>query len=148
MRWLKHLIPIGLVVAAVAIAISTGLSDHQSDYGSVTLPEGGTLQLPEGELVIFYDEPGRDKNTIEQVPVPVSFQVVPAGGGAPLALASADGGPALSSVQRSETIGELGAVAKLEVPRAGLYTVSGQSGREAGVSSLSFGTNAGAALKD
>jgi hypothetical protein len=51
-------------------------------------------------------------------------------------------------VQRSETLGELGSVGKLDVPNAGTYVVSGSSGRPPGISSLSFGTNAGAALAD
>jgi hypothetical protein len=48
---------------------------------------------------------------------------------------------------RSETIGEHGALAKLEVPAAGDYVVSGSTNLPAGTSFLDFGTNAASALE-
>ena len=53
-----------------------------------------------------------------------------------------------AATQRSETIGELGAVAKFEVPVAGAYTVKGSGDLPVGSASLEFGTNAGAAIAD
>ena len=64
--------------------------------------------------------------------------------GAPVPVSADDGATIANADQRSETIGELGAVAKLDVPSAGSYVVSA-SGAAAtrGSSSLEFGTNAG-----
>ena len=44
--------------------------------------------------------------------------------------------------ERSQTIGELGAVAKLQVPSAGEYVVSASANLAPGAASLEFGTSA------
>jgi hypothetical protein len=145
MRWLKPLISIGLLVAAVAIALSTAFSGHSADYGKVPLPQGGIVHLPKGEVVVFYDQLGNGSDSPE-VSVPFAFQVVPAGGGTPVPVSSDNGAPSADAVQRSQTIGELGSVAKLDVPSAGNYVVSASSNLAAGSSFLKFGTNPGNAV--
>jgi len=148
MRWLKNIISLVLIIAAVAVALATAFSDHSDDYGQVPLPGGGVVHLPEGKVVVYFSELGDASDPIRQVHVPLGFQVVSASTGVPVAVSAGGGAQAPTSVQRSETVGELGAVAKLEVPSTGDYAVSGSTTLPAGTSFLKFGTNAGAAVLD
>jgi hypothetical protein len=144
MRWLMHTLSILLLLVAVGIVIATGFSDHSDDYGEVSLPQGGVVHLPEGKVTVFYRLSG-DTSELAQSTSGVAFQVAPAAGGPPVAM-TVDGQPSEVAVQRSETIGELGAIAKLDVPSAGDYLVSGATDLAPGAASLEFGTNAGRAL--
>ncbi len=148
MRWLKRVISIGLLVAAAAIALSTGLSDHSDDYGQVPLPQGGIVHLPQGRVVVYYSQLGDGSDQIRQLTAPLTFRAVPAGGGPVVPMSAKDGTPPGVAVQRSETIGELGAVAELHVPSPGEYYVSGRTNLPEGSSFLKFGTNAGQAVLD
>jgi hypothetical protein len=145
MRWLKHTISILLLLGAVGVVLATAFSDHSDDYGQVSLPQGGTVHLPEGKVTVFYRELG-DTSQMNQNTGGLAFQVTPAKGGAPIAMALANGQTSGVAVTRSETIGELGAVAKLDVPSAGDYVVSGTTNLAPGTSYLEFGTNAGSAI--
>ena len=145
MRWLKGLISLGLVIAAIAVALSTALSDHSDDYGQVSLPQGGVVHLPQGKVTVFYSQLG-DNTNIAPAVAPFTFQAVPVAGGPPVPVSSQGDAPTASSVERSETPGELGAVAKLDVPTAGDYMISGNTTLPAGSSFLKFGINAGTAL--
>jgi hypothetical protein len=145
MRWLKHTISILLLLVAVGVVLATVYSDHSDDYGRVSLPQGGTVHLPEGKVTVFYRVLG-DTSEIDQNTGGLAFQVMPTRGGAPIAMALPNGQTSGVAVTRSETIGELGAVAKLDVPAAGDYVVSGSTNLAAGTSYLEFGTNAGSAL--
>jgi hypothetical protein len=143
-RWLRNLVSLGLIVAAVVIALVTGLSDHSDDYGQVPLPQGGVVHLPKGTTTVYFTQLG-ENDPIRQVGT-FGFQVTPVGGGAPVPVSSQNDAQTAEAVTRSETIGELGAVAKLEVPSAGDYRVSSDGQFPPGSSFLKFGTNAGAAL--
>jgi hypothetical protein len=146
MRWLKRVISLALLIAAGAVALTTGLSDHKNDFGQVPIPQGGMVHLPQGKVVVYYDQPGDGADPIRQVSGPLAFQVVSASGVA-VPVSSVDGAPAGVAVQRSETIGELGAVGKLDVPAPGNYTVQTSSADAVpAYASLEFGTNAGAAV--
>jgi hypothetical protein len=145
MRWLKGVISLCLLLAAIAVAIATVLSDHSDDYGQVSLPQGGVVHLPQGKVTVFYSQLG-DNSDIAPATAPFTFQVVPAGGGSPVPVSSQGNAPTASSVERSETPGELGAVAKLDVPSSGDYMVSGSTNLPAGSSFLKFGINSGTAL--
>jgi hypothetical protein len=146
MRWLKNLVSVLMLLAAAAVVLATAFSDHSDDYGQVPLPQGGLVHLPEGKVTVFYTELGDGSNPVRQVFTPFGFQVVPAGGGAPVPMSSENGAQAPEAVERSETVGELGSVAKLDVPSAGDYAVSASSNVAPGSSFLKFGTNAGAAV--
>src|SRR6478672_966059 len=112
MRWLKHTISLLMVLAAAGVALATVLSDHSDDYGQVPLPQGGVVQLPKGTVTIFYSQLGDSSDPIRPLSSPLTIQVVPAGGGTPVAMTAANGSPQSVTATRSETIGELGAVAK------------------------------------
>ena len=144
MRWLKHLISLGLFLAAVGLAASILFSDHSADYGQAALPQGGIVHLPEGKVTVYYSQ---DDNSgpPEQNSAPLGFQVV-SPSGMPVLVANGNSAPSDSSVTQSEIVGEHGAIAKLDVPSSGDYTVQGTTNLPAGTSFLKFGTNAGAAL--
>lgn len=145
MRWLKHTISAVLLLVAVGIVLATALSDHSDEYGRVSLPPGGTLHLPEGKVTVYYRLRG-DTSEFGENTSGLAFQVTPIRGGSPVAMAAANGESSEVAVTRSETIGELGAIAKLDVPSAGDYVVSGSTGLAPGASYLEFGTNAGSAV--
>jgi hypothetical protein len=146
MRWLKGMISLVLVVAAVAVVLTTVLSDHSDDYGQVSLPSGGVVELPKGTVTVFFTQIGESSDPIQQLNGPLSFAVVPAGGGQPIPMHAVNSQTPAAGTERSETVGELGAIAKLDVPASGAYMVSGSSSAAAGTSFLKFGTNAGDAL--
>jgi hypothetical protein len=139
MRWLKQFVPSLLVVAAFAVALATLLSGHENKYGTVPMPAGGAVGLPEGTVKVFYEgAPGQEGGT--RLAAPLSFEVVPAGGGAPLPLEpTAKNGTSETQVQRSEDVTSLGSIAKLDVPEAGTYVVDVKSSGT--ISSLSFGVD-------
>ena len=145
MRWLKHTISVVLLLVAAGIVLATALSDHSGDYGRVSLPQAGTVHLPEGKVTVYYRvrgdaiDPGGQTGGL-------TFAVTPAQGGPPIAMTLANGETSGVAVTRSETIGELGAVAKLDVPAAGDYLVNGTTDLPQGAAHLDFGTNAGTAL--
>ena len=144
MRWLKHTVSLLLLVAAVAVTLGTVFSNHSDDYGKVPLPQGGVVHLPQGKVVVFYRQAGGGADGAPAAPL--TFQVTRVEGGAPVPVSADNGATIANADQRSETIGELGAVAKLDVPSAGSYVVSAGGAAAPGISSLEFGTNAGSAL--
>jgi hypothetical protein len=143
-RRLKPLISLGLLLAAAGIALAVGLSNHSADYGKVPIPGSGSVHLPEGKVTVFYSQPDRS-TAATGVSTPLTYEVV-SSGGVPVPLSSENDAPAPDAVQRSETIGELGAIDKLDVPASGNYLVRASSGAAPGTTALEFGTNAGAAL--
>src|SRR3954454_23049099 len=109
MGWLKHLLTLGLLLAATAVVVATAFSSHSGDYGKVALPAGGVVHLPKGTVTVYEPE-GR---------VGIDFEITTVAGGAPLPIKSAGGTIEANGVQRSEVVGEHGAVAKGAVPAGG-----------------------------
>jgi hypothetical protein len=145
MRRLKTLISFGLLVAAVAVALGTAFSDHSSDYGQVTVPGSATVHLPKGKVTVFYRQDGENTDPRDGSGG-LAFQVTPADGGEPIAVALENGDTSGVAVTRSETIGELGSIAKLTVPNAGDYVVRASNGLPQGTSDLEFGESTGEAM--
>jgi hypothetical protein len=136
MRWLKHMLTVGLLLAAGAVTVATAFSDHSGEYGKVALPSGGVVHLPKGTVTV-YEHQGVGG---------LGFQVVPVAGGDPVPMKAAGGTISADGVQRSEVIGEHGAIAKLDVPGDGDYRVVATSDVPVGSSALEFGTNAATAV--
>src|SRR5436190_5794646 len=143
MRWLKHTISLVLIAAAAVIALATVFSDHSGDYGTVSLPQGGTVHLPKGTVTVYYRVQGGPSDDAQNTGF--SFQVVPAQGGEPLPLGSTSE-TSDNGLVRSESIGDIGAAAKVKVPSTGSYVVSGSSTAAPGSAFLDFGTNAATAV--
>ena len=139
MRWLKSLVPTLLIVAAIGVALVILFSNHEDDYGSVPMPAGGPVELPKGTVKVFFEDV-RGEQGNPRLTAPLSFEVVRAGGGAPVPLEpTAKNGTSETQVQRSEDIGSLGSIAKLDVPDEGTYFVEVRSAGTA--SELNFGTD-------
>jgi hypothetical protein len=147
MRWLKHLISISLLLAAGVLVVAIGFSDHSDDYGRISLPQGGTVHLPKGDVTI-YDRARGEGDQVESNAGHLSFGVTPVDGSGPLSIASARDELPNTAVTRTETVGEFGAIAKLDVPSEGDYVVRGSAGPPPATFYLEFGTNAGRALLD
>ena len=126
MRWLKRTISTLMLLAAAGIALAIAFSNHSDDYGRVSLPQGGTVHLPKGKVIVF-DRLNASTSDLDQASAAIRFQVQPAGGGQPVGIKLDNGQVSEFQVERSETIGELGAIGKLDVPAAGDYRVSGSS---------------------
>jgi hypothetical protein len=107
------------LAAALALGVPKLLSGDHDEYGRIDIPPGrGVVELPAGEVVVFYEE-ARAISTDEAVPEPeVDWEIRPEDGGEPLPL-DADGGRE-SNVreQRAWTDFE-----SLDVPDAGPYRV-------------------------
>jgi hypothetical protein len=137
-RDLKRMIFWGLVIAAAVLVATTAAGDHESDYGALTLPPGGKVELPEGTVKIFYDEGGQSRGG-RNLEAPLRFQVVPAGGGEPLTSEATSTSATGTGTQRSEDVISRGSVAKLDVPSEGVYVVTGGNGVAPG--EIKFGTD-------
>jgi len=135
MHALRRIFPTLMALGGLVFILVTLLTDHKSEYGQVKLPRGGVVTLPTGGAKVFV---GAGDAGSPSLPAALSFQVVPVGGGQPLAIepTGAEGTPdALAT--RSQAIGAAGAVADLEIPSAGRYAVNGRMGDSPTV--LSFG---------
>jgi len=140
-RSLKRMAFWALLIAAFAIALVTAISDHKDDYGSLVLPPGGTVHLPKGETEVFYEEQqGGPTSAGSELSSPLTFTVVAVGGGAPLTTSGSAPGASGVETERSEDVIERGAVAQLDVPAEGDYTVTG--GTKSGAPGvISFGVD-------
>jgi hypothetical protein len=143
MRWLKHTTVVVLLLVAAGVALSTAFSDHDDDYGRVTLPQGGAVKLPQGQVKVFLRQDGQAVDT-SQLSAPITLQIVPATGGAPLKTSATVEGTNDLELQRSEDLGSLGSVADVDVPAEGEYVISGSAGQS--TTTLTLGTTAGQAL--
>jgi hypothetical protein len=147
MQFLQRLLPPVLAIAAVAVLLSTFFSDHKSDYGAVTMPAGGVVELPKGTSTLYVGDitipVGGD---FEQVSGGSVFTITPVGGGEPAVL-TPPGGEDTSLARSSEALANRGAVADVEVPVAGDYQVSGGIGNLASVE-FTFGRSSFAAVLD
>ena len=142
-RDLKRMIFWGLVIAAGVVVVTTAVGNHEADYGELTLPPGGTVELPEGTVKVFYEEGGQALNG-RSLQAPLRFQVVPAAGGAPITSSSTTSSATGAGTERSEDVISRGSVAKLDVPSEGDYVVTGGNGVAPGV--IKFGTDPLAAV--
>jgi hypothetical protein len=139
-RWLPRL----LVLGAIGVVVAALFSDHKNAYGEVPLPQGGVVDLPEGESKVYLDEivlgeaaSGGDPRRLSGL---LAFTVQPVGGGAPLSIEPVGNGSSTELNERSQGIGSKDAVATVDAPAAGDYRVSGRYESTA-TASLSFGTD-------
>jgi hypothetical protein len=147
MQFLQRILPPILVIAAVAVLLATFFSDHKSDYGSITLPQGGVVDLPEGKSTIYAGEiainPTADPTQVTGTSV---FTIAPVDGGAPAKLLPPEGDET-SIAQSTEALTNRGALASVDAPKAGEYEVSGGIGNIASIE-FTFGRSSFAAVVD
>lgn len=124
MQWLKRVLPKLLVLVAIGVVVAAMLSDHSSEYGQVTLPGGGAVELPEGKTTVFVDDDFALPTDPNRLASPLALAVVSPQRGQLQVEPSGEGLPG-ALFQRSEAIGSSGSVASIEVPSAGRYLVAG-----------------------
>ncbi len=120
-----------VMIAAVAYALPRFIEnrgDHDA-YGSVAIPGERVLELPRGEVAVFYQEriadaadPLRDDGGLTEPSPEPDYEVRPAAGGEPLEL-DADGGREVSGSDERRRV----EIERLDVPAAGAYRVTGRS---------------------
>jgi hypothetical protein len=115
-------------VALVIFAVATG-GDESAKYGQVPIPGRGTVELPEGDVYVFYEERTKTSED-ESLPIPggLEYSVRPAGGGPPLTLEDVG----FQSEEVSAGDGTRATVNRIDVPAAGPYVVQGNIEGEAG----------------
>jgi hypothetical protein len=111
-------------VAVLGLGLGVGLpkllsGDHDK-YGRIAIPPGkGTVELPEGKVIVFYEE-ARAISQNEVFPAPdIDWTIRPAGGGEPLPLDGDGGRETNVRAERAWTDFE-----SLDVPTAGSYDVN------------------------
>ena len=72
-------------------------------------------------MTVYYSQDGSISE--QQQNGGLAFQAIPVAGGDPIAMSSAGGSISAEGTQRSEVIGEHGAIAKLDVPADGDYRI-------------------------
>jgi hypothetical protein len=107
------------LAAGLALGLPKLLSGDNDEYGRIAIPPGrGVVELPAGEVVVFYEE-ARAISTDEAVPEPeVDWEIRPTDGGDPLPLDGDGGRESNVREQRAWTDFET-----LDVPEAGPYRV-------------------------
>lgn len=124
----------GTFVAAFVlffIGLFSGIEDTD-DYGRVQLPGDATLELPSGEVSVFYEE----RSNSASLPEGISYAVRPAAGGPPLATEGR------GTFDERATEGGVTRIryGRVEVPRSGRYLVAAKASGEVGTdAALTFG---------
>jgi hypothetical protein len=89
-RWTLVIVGILLTLGGLGLGLPKLLSGDHEKYGRVDIPGRGTVDLPEGEVVVFYEDGSSPADGFFPEP-DVKWQIAPADGGKPLRLDS-DGG--------------------------------------------------------
>ena len=107
------------LATGVALGLPNLLSGDHDEYGRIAIPPGrGVVELPSGEVVVFYEE-ARAISADEAVPEPeVDWEIRPEGGGDPLPLDGDGGRESNVREQRAWTDFET-----IDVPEDGPYGV-------------------------
>jgi hypothetical protein len=113
---------IGVVVLGVGLGLGLPklLSGDHDEYGRIAIPPGkGTVELPEGKVIVFYEE-ARAISENQVFPEPdIDWTIRPARGGEPLPLDGDGGRETNVRDERAWTDFE-----SLDVPAAGRYDVN------------------------
>lgn len=107
------------LAAGLALGLPKLLSGDHDEYGRIAIPPGnGVVDLPAGDVVVFYEE-ARAISTDEAEPEPrVDWEIRPEGGGEPLALDEDGGRETNVREQRAWTD-----IETIDVPEDGPYRV-------------------------
>jgi hypothetical protein len=134
-RWAVLGLGVVLTLAGLAIGLPQLLSGDHEKYGRVDIPGRGTVDLPAGEVVVFYEDGSSPADGFFPEP-DVRWSIRPADGGKPLEL-DGDGGRE-SNIRESKSWTD---IEGLDIAEAGDYEV--QVGPVAGGPdpALTFGTS-------
>jgi len=129
---------IAVLAAGLGFGLPRLLSGDHDEYGRIAVPPGrGTVELPAGEVIVFYDE-ARSISGNGAVPEPeIGWSIRPAGGGPPLPLDGDGGRETNVDDERAWTD-----IESLDVPEAGAYRVVVRDLETRGSSpAITFGTS-------
>lgn len=124
-----------LLLGSLGIGIPVLLSGDHDEYGRVSVPGEGTVELPTGEVVVFYEEARSVGEDSLDVPG-LDWQVRPPGGD-PLAF---DGDGGLEVASREDY--SFTDIERLDIDEEGHYGVIARATSETGPGpTLTFGTS-------
>jgi len=89
-RWALLVVGVLLTLGGLGLGLPRLLSGDHDEYGSVAIPGRGTVDLPAGEVIVFYEDGTSPADGFFPEP-DVKWRITPADGGEPLRLDS-DGG--------------------------------------------------------
>ena len=134
-RWTLLIVGVLLTLGGLGLGLPKLLSGDHEKYGSVGIPGKGTVDLPAGEVVVFYEDGSSPADGFFPEPE-VNWRIAPADGGEPLRLDS-DGGR--ESNVRDE--GSWTDIEGLEIETAGEYEVEVEEVAGGPDPRLTFGTS-------
>ena len=138
--WRIAVLVLGIAVLAAGLGLGLPklLSGDHDKYGRIAIPPGrGTVELPAGEVIVFYEEARAiSANQVFHEPR-IDWSIRPAGGGAALPLDDDGGRETDVRDERAWTDFE-----GLDVPEAGRYRVVVRDDETQGPSpAITFGTS-------
>lgn len=117
LRWTLLIVGILLTLGGLGLSLPQLLSGDHDEYGKVAIPGKGTVDLPAGEVIVFYEDGSSPADGFFPEPE-VDWSIRPAGGGRALELDS-DGGRE-SNVRESKSWTD---IEGLDLAEAGEYEV-------------------------
>jgi hypothetical protein len=133
--WIMLVAGVALTAAGLAVGIPLLLSGDHDKYGRVSIPGKANVDLPAGEVVVFYEDGSSPADGFFSPP-DVDWQIRPADGGRPLEL---DGdGNRESNVRDDRSWAD---IEGLDVPAAGDYAVEVRQVAGGPDPTLTFGTS-------
>jgi hypothetical protein len=135
LRWALLIIGVLLTLGGLGLSLPQLLSGDHDKYGKVEIPGKGTVDLPSGEVIVFYEDGSSPADGFFPEP-DVDWQIQPADGGKPLEL-DGDGGRE-SNVRDSKSWTD---IEGLDVPEAGDYEVQVKPVAGGPNPALTFGTS-------
>lgn len=134
-RWAMLIVGVLLTLGGLGLGLPQLLSGDHEKYGRVDIPGKGTVDLPEGEVVVFYEDGSSPADGFFPEP-DVEWRIAPAVGGKPLELDSDGGRESNVRDDRSWTD-----IEGLEITTAGDYDVEVAQVAGGPNPALTFGTS-------
>ncbi|HEX6117650.1 MAG TPA: hypothetical protein VFY99_11155 [Solirubrobacterales bacterium] len=134
-RWALLIVGVLLTLGGLGVGLPQLLSGDHEEYGRVDIPGKGTVDLPAGEVVVFYEDGSSPADGFFPEP-DVKWRIAPTGGGKPLRLDS-DGGRE-SNVRGDKSWTD---IEGLDIEDAGEYDVEVAAVAGGPDPALTFGTS-------
>jgi hypothetical protein len=133
--WAMLIVGVLLTLGGLGLSLPKLLSGDHDKYGKVAIPGTGTVDLPEGEVIVFYEDGSSPADGFFAEPE-VRWSIQSADGGKSLEL-DGDGGRE-SNVRESKSWTDIEGI---DVPEAGEYEVEVKPVAGGPNPALTFGTS-------